>query len=161
MAQDTNTEFTTEAEAIAPIGEWDEWAGDTAVIIGCSEAKADTECAAAEMYRSSLFTLALKAARALVPDEDIRILSACHGLLPWTRSSTRTTSGGVRTTPSTPRTWTTSWGSWRPPISTIVALTTNAYTTRITSATEAVAALAGGRGIGDHRHHLGWRRPPG
>ena len=31
MAQDTNTEFTT-TEDIAPIGEWDEWPGDTAVI---------------------------------------------------------------------------------------------------------------------------------
>jgi len=31
------------------------------------------------LYRGSLFTLALKAARALVPDEWIRVLSAKHG----------------------------------------------------------------------------------
>ncbi|MFT7022430.1 MAG: hypothetical protein ACJA07_001514 [Rhodococcus sp. (in: high G+C Gram-positive bacteria)] len=55
------------------------------VVIGCGAAKAASPQRAADLYTGSYFKLALRAARAHVPDDRIRILSAKHGFLPLHR----------------------------------------------------------------------------
>lgn len=134
---------------------WDEWPGDTLVVLGCSGAKADHAAPAAELYQGSLFALALKAARALVPDEWIRVLSAKHGFvtldqvidpydITWGDDGAITEADLADQVADLPH------------HSVLVALTCNGYTTRIDQVADGdvVAALAGGRGVGDHRHHL-------
>jgi hypothetical protein len=64
------------------VAEWDEWPGDTIVVIPCSEAKTPYAAKVEHLYTGPLFQMALAAARALVPDEWIRVLSARHGLVP-------------------------------------------------------------------------------
>lgn len=56
------------------------------VLIGCGATKRDRPAPAAELYTGTYFGLALRAARALVPDDRIRIISALHGLLPLHRT---------------------------------------------------------------------------
>jgi hypothetical protein len=51
------------------------------VVIGCGAAKLDERAPAAELYTGQHFRACLLTARALVPDERIRILSARHGLV--------------------------------------------------------------------------------
>jgi hypothetical protein len=51
------------------------------VVIPCGAGKQDTAAPAAELYTGSMFTLALTAARTLVDDSHILILSARHGLV--------------------------------------------------------------------------------
>jgi hypothetical protein len=53
----------------------------TLVIIGCGAQKRDYKCAASKLYTGGLFVAALSYARSIARDEDIRILSAKHGLL--------------------------------------------------------------------------------
>lgn len=55
------------------------------VIVGCGAAKSGSKQPAAELYTGTYFKLGLRAARALVPDDRIRILSAKHGLVPLHR----------------------------------------------------------------------------
>jgi hypothetical protein len=52
------------------------------VIIGCGARKTSRPAPAAKLYTGRYFTACLDAARALVPDDRIFILSAKHGLLP-------------------------------------------------------------------------------
>lgn len=146
------------------VSEWDECPGDTIIIIGCSGAKSSTPAPAADLYQGSFFSLALKAARALVPDEYIRVLSARLGFV---------------TLDTVIDPYDTTWGSDDQVTdevlaaqfsefdsnSVVVALTCSAYTARIDAlalnrpegtmyAREAISAFKGSRGIGDHRHHL-------
>jgi hypothetical protein len=51
------------------------------VIIGCGAKKQDKPCPASDLYTGPLFVKALAYARAVAKDDDIRILSAKHGLL--------------------------------------------------------------------------------
>lgn len=51
------------------------------MVIPCGAGKQDTAAPAAELYTGSMFTLALAAARALVDDQHILVLSALHGLV--------------------------------------------------------------------------------
>lgn len=60
---------------------WDEWPGDTYVIIPCSGAKLDRSAPARQLYTGSLFRLALAAALNLTDAELVRVLSARHGLV--------------------------------------------------------------------------------
>lgn len=50
-------------------------------ILGCGAQKLDHAAPVAEIYTGSLFTASLKHARSWVKDEQIRVLSAKHGLL--------------------------------------------------------------------------------
>ena len=137
-----------------PIETWDEWPADTAVVIGCSDAKADEATTVDDLYRSSFFALALKAARALVPDEQIRVLSARHGLVALDEIIDP---------------YDTRWGDddaidtddlaaqlgWLAAThSVVVSMTAKAYTGRIGASIDVVDVFDGNRGIGDHRHDL-------
>jgi hypothetical protein len=51
------------------------------VIIPCGSAKLDHAAPAAELYTGSMFLDALRTARTMTTDENIRILSAKHGLV--------------------------------------------------------------------------------
>ena len=51
------------------------------VVIPCGAGKTDYPAPAAELYTGSMFTLALAAARNLVDDDHILVLSARHGLV--------------------------------------------------------------------------------
>lgn len=51
------------------------------VIIPCGSAKLDHAAPAAELYTGSMFLDALRTARTITADENIRILSAKHGLV--------------------------------------------------------------------------------
>jgi hypothetical protein len=51
------------------------------VIIPCGAAKLDHAAPAAELYTGSMFADALRTARSMTADENIRILSAKHGLV--------------------------------------------------------------------------------
>lgn len=51
------------------------------VIIPCGAAKQEQAAPAAELYLGSMFKDALRTARTMTADENIRILSAKHGLL--------------------------------------------------------------------------------
>ena len=51
------------------------------VIIPCGGAKLETAAPAADLYTGSMFRDALKTARAMTSDDNIRILSAKHGLV--------------------------------------------------------------------------------
>jgi len=64
-----------------PVSSWDNWPGDLLVIIPCSKGKLDHPAPAAELYTGPMFTMALRAARVLVPDEQIRVLSGKHGFV--------------------------------------------------------------------------------
>ncbi len=66
-----------------PVWEWDNWPGDTIVLIPCSGSKrGELEYQpAVRLYTGSLFRAALKAARAMVEDRWITILSARHGFV--------------------------------------------------------------------------------
>lgn len=140
-----------------PVSEWDSWDGDTIVVIGCSEEKADHTAPASEVYTGSFFRFALKAARAMVPDEDIFVLSARHGFI-----SIDTEVEPYDTTWASPdhvsdATMAEQFSTFD--TSAVVAMTTNGYTARIQKAAEGsgvpvVAAFEGSRGIGDHRHHV-------
>lgn len=51
------------------------------VIVGCGAAKADTPTESAHLYTGSYFQLALRAARSLVSEDRIRVMSARHGFV--------------------------------------------------------------------------------
>ena len=51
------------------------------VIIPCGAAKLSHPAKAAELYTGSMFADALRTARSMTTDENIRILSAKHGLV--------------------------------------------------------------------------------
>jgi hypothetical protein len=51
------------------------------IIIPCGAAKLDHAAPAAELYTGSMFKDALRTARTIAADEDIRIMSAMHGLV--------------------------------------------------------------------------------
>lgn len=59
----------------------DELARRGLVVIGCGAGKLDRPAPAAELYTGQHFRACLLTARALVPDERIRILSARYGLV--------------------------------------------------------------------------------
>lgn len=60
---------------------YDEWPSNMIVVVPCSGSKLEHPAPARELYTGSLFRLALRAARRLVDDDWIRILSARHGLV--------------------------------------------------------------------------------
>ena len=51
------------------------------IIIPCGAAKLDHAAPAAELYTGSMFKDALRTARSMTTDENIRIMSAMHGLV--------------------------------------------------------------------------------
>jgi hypothetical protein len=71
----------TTTETDHDVAAWDEWPERTLVVVACSAAKLDRPAPARQLYTGTLFTLALRAARALVDDDWIRVMSARHGLV--------------------------------------------------------------------------------
>jgi hypothetical protein len=161
---------TAPADWCLPVSSWDNWHGDTVVIVPCSEAKLDHAAPASDLYTGSLFRMALEAARVLVPDDQIRVLSAMHG---WVRLDQEIAPYEWRMARNVGRTY-SPVGYDGPPcpmplvlqdqardqgiadVATVVSLCPLDYWHPVqrTWGDRAVNAFYGCRGIGDMRHEL-------
>lgn len=65
---------------------WGLWPKDVLVIVPCYKGKLSSPAPAVELYTGPMFTLGLRAARACVSDDQIRILSARHGFVELTQA---------------------------------------------------------------------------
>lgn len=164
------------AEWCLPVYEWDHWPGDLLVIVPCSKEKLGHPAPASELYVGSFHRLAMKAARHMVPDDQIRVLSALYGYVEPDRViapyEARMCKEGKTSSPVAGDGMDDPTGPPMPPLPTVLAAQVRTqgiegatdvlslcpldywHCVRRTWGAAAVNALYGCRGIGDQRQVL-------
>lgn len=126
------------------------------VFVACGATKLTVRSRAAELYVGTYFRLALRAARRLVPDDRIRIVSALHGIVPlhWQVDPYNVRLGDVGAiTAQDLRTQARAAHLHK--CSDVTVLAGKGYANLIQQVwPNAAAPLAGTRGIGEQQHRL-------